>query len=94
MKKEIQNNGPIENTFKVYGDFYNYRSGIYTHVSGLYYGLHAVKVIGWGNSNGVDYWIAQNSWGTRWGENGFFRIKMGEVDFDKSMWTCTPDIYA
>ena len=35
---------------------------------------HQVAIVGWGSSNGVDYWIARNQWGVRWGENGNFRI--------------------
>ena len=29
---------------------------------------HVVMIIGWGNKDGIDYWIYQNSYGRNWGE--------------------------
>jgi len=40
---------------------------------------HDVEVAGWGETkDGTKYWIARNSWGTFWGEGGWFRIERGK----------------
>lgn len=83
----------METGFEVYHDFFNYKSGVYHHVSGELAGGHAVKILGWGtDEEGTDFWICCNSWGPEWGENGFFRIKMNEGGIDSSVWACTPEL--
>lgn len=44
---------------------------------------HAVSIVGWnygmaGTLGKVQYWIVRNSWGTDWGEDGYFRIAMND----------------
>ena len=52
-------------------------SGVYEHKSGSMLGGHAIKLLGWGTENGVDYWLVANSWNPDWGDNGFFKIRRG-----------------
>uniref|UniRef100_H3DJZ9 Cathepsin B n=1 Tax=Tetraodon nigroviridis TaxID=99883 RepID=H3DJZ9_TETNG len=77
IKQEIYKNGPVEGAFTVYEDFVLYKSGVYQHVSGSALGGHAIKMLGWGEENGVPYWLCANSWNTDWGDNGFFKILRG-----------------
>jgi cathepsin B len=65
----------METGFEVYHDFFSYKTGVYHHVTGDLEGGHAVKILGWGTADdGTNYWICANSWGSNWGEDGFFRI--------------------
>jgi cathepsin B len=86
IKKNIFTNGPVETGFTVYDDFISYKGGIYKKSSDKNLSGHAVKVIGWGTANGTDYWIVANSWGTKWGESGHFRIAINNCcNFDSQM---------
>jgi cathepsin B len=95
IKMEIMTNGPVETGFTVYSDFMSYRSGIYQkHWYSYPEGGHAVKIIGWGVEGGINFWIVANSWGSSWGEEGFFRIEMGQCGIDADVVAGIPDISA
>ena len=65
--------GPVIAGMTVYSDLMNYSVGVYEHVWGGKLGGHFVLLVGWDDSVGC--WIAKNSWGADWGEQGWFRIK-------------------
>ncbi len=85
MKAWIAAHGPLVTCFAVYSDFFHYVSGVYRHQAGDLEGGHCVCVVGYDDAQGC--WICKNSWGTRWGENGFFRIAYGDCGIDSTMWT-------
>lgn len=73
--------GPITCVFEVYTDFGAVGTGIYRKSAGATYrGLHAVEVIGYDDTLGC--WICKNSWGTTFGDHGYFRIAYGEGSID------------
>ena len=56
--------------------FQSYSSGILQDPKGSCkpYIDHGVTAVGYGTENGLDYMIVRNSWGTGWGESGYFRV--------------------
>ena len=86
IKNHLIEYGPLVTGFMVYEDFFNYTEGVYEYEEGGQVGRHAVVIVGYNDS--VDnpdepgHWICKNSWGTEWGEEGYFRIKYDTNDFE------------
>ena len=80
MMKEIYARGPITCALDADPeDFLSYKGGVYRDTTGAKAHNHAISIAGWGETeDGVKYWIGRNSWGTFWGENGWFKIVRGE----------------
>jgi len=87
------NTGPVAIGFHADPSFVEYRRGIYTpgccccanDLSATDYDMnHALLLVGYGfeqerwSGAGTSYWIAMNTWGEQWGEDGFVRIRRGD----------------
>jgi len=82
IKQMLVENGPVEVGMAVYKDFMYYGSGVYYPTTDLLAGYHAVTIVGYDEYDGAGYWIVKNSWGKRWGEDGYFRIYFGASGID------------
>lgn len=93
MKLAVRYLGPLAVSFRAtHPSFLNYTTGIFDeencgakqdpdHVT--IHNNHALLITGYGeetdvvNNMTIPFWIARNSWGRRWGEKGFVRIRRG-----------------
>jgi len=79
-KIAIYTEGPVAFAFFANHAFMGYHSGVFSVCTGHDQANHAVYAFGWGISAqasggpAVEYFEASNSWGTRWGAGGHFRI--------------------
>lgn len=73
MKQMLIDHGPLIICIHFWQDFFYYFGGVYKHhESDRYAGGHVVTIVGYDDSHNC--WIVKNSWGTKWGENGWFRM--------------------
>lgn len=80
IRKELITVGPTTLALPLTEEFLHYDSGIFhpypekDFENRIIY-WHVVRLIGWGHDEGDRlYWIAANSFGEQWGENGHFKV--------------------
>lgn len=90
IMQEIFRYGPISAGYKVFSGFLNEYDGksIYRgpkkdssgNLMESLMGGHAIRVVGWGEEDGVKYWWIANSWSPAWGINGYFKMERMNPD--------------
>eukprot|EP00344_Euplotes_crassus_P012508 CAMPEP_0196995440 /NCGR_PEP_ID=MMETSP1380-20130617/1553_1 /TAXON_ID=5936 /ORGANISM="Euplotes crassus, Strain CT5" /LENGTH=476 /DNA_ID=CAMNT_0042411107 /DNA_START=469 /DNA_END=1899 /DNA_ORIENTATION=- len=77
MKQEIYQRGPIVCNMAITDEFKTYKNGIFEDLTGADTLSHSVSIVGYGTEDSQKYWLARNSWGSYWGEDGYFKISRG-----------------
>ena len=95
IQKEIMTRGPVACYINA-KCIEDYTGGVSLYDSCKPYLFdHAIQLSGWGTDvSGLDYWIGRNSWGTYWGEYGFFRIVRGGAYDPIGCYWAVPDTAA
>jgi len=78
-KALVQMGYPISIAVHANEKFLHYKDGVFNDpdcVKGKV--NHAVLLVGYNKTGPEPYWIVKNSWGKKWGEDGYIRMKMGE----------------
>jgi hypothetical protein len=81
IKQALVDTGPLAVSMGIlsaYGGYWDgdiYRCTIDTGTN------HAVAIVGYDDAGG--YWWVRNSWGTGWGDNGYFKLGYGECSVEQ-----------
>jgi cathepsin B len=84
IRMDIYKFGPVSSGIILHDDFLDWNGiGIYSYDgTSVEKGGHAIVIVGWGEENDTKYWIVANSWGTTWGDGGYFKIRRGTNECD------------
>ena len=101
IQKDIFKWGPVGSTIEITKHFMNWsmsvdaKTDIYCPVKSDNEGWHAVSIVGWGETNGIEYWIIKNTWGDKWANGGYFLLQKGinALGVETHVISLTPDFF-
>jgi len=75
----VKNDGPYIGWVDA-SNWYKYETGLFPPEqcsNTLDAGNHIVELLGFGLKKGIPFWLIKNSWGSKWGMQGFIRLPVG-----------------
>lgn len=72
IKEALIEYGPLIICIYVYEDMYDYKGGIYRRSTDKIVGGHLVALMGYNDTS--QSWLVKNSWGSQWGDEGWFHM--------------------
>jgi hypothetical protein len=88
IKQAIMDYGGLYSSMYYDDEYYNSVTKTYCCTDTSNSTNHGVLIVGWDDNKvtdcGVGAWIVKNSWGTSWGENGYFYISYSDYYFAKT----------
>jgi hypothetical protein len=98
IRKEIYHWGPVTSGIIIHDDFMSWDGkGVYKWDGfSPEQGGHAIIIVGWGiQPDGTKYWQIKNSWGNKWGQDGYFNILRGqnECGIEENVFVGVPEFY-
>jgi len=89
MRKALRSS-PLLVRIGVWSDIFQYGGGVYRPADedpDLIVGYHALLLVGWDDAQQA--WLARNSWGPNWGNDGYLWLGYGASDSNRQVYTAT-----
>ena len=101
IRYEIWKFGPVCSSFLVFDDFYRFdplKDKVYIHdpkTGNNPIGGHAVEIVGWGEIDQIPFWWIKNSFGSEYGQDGYFRFLRGHnhCGIEENIICCIPNLF-
>lgn len=74
LKAAVALMGPISVGIALSPDLRHYHNGVFDGCRKSDKIKHAALLVGYGSERGQDYWLVKNSWGLKWGDQGYIKI--------------------